>query len=113
LVMEKTKDIAVLVSMGADAKQVGRIFIILGTTIGTVGTLLGFGFGLLLCWLLERYQFITLPMDVYLLDHLPVLLQWTDLVMIALAAMSMCFVATLYPARKASSLQPAEALRYE
>ncbi len=113
LVMEKTKDIAVLVSMGADAKQVGRIFIILGTTIGTVGTLLGFGFGLLLCWLLERYQFITLPMDVYLLDHLPVLLQWTDLVMIALAAMSMCFVATLYPARKASGLQPAEALRYE
>ena len=113
LVMEKTKDIAVLASMGADAKQIGRIFILLGTTIGAAGTLLGFGFGLLLCWLLQRYQFITLPMDVYYLDHLPVLLQWTDMALIALAAMGMCFLATLYPARKASGLQPAEALRYE
>lgn len=113
LVMEKTKDIAVLASMGADAGQIGRIFILLGTTIGAAGTLLGFGFGLLLCWLLQRYQFITLPMDVYYLDHLPVLLQWADMALIALAAMGMCFLATLYPARKASGLQPAEALRYE
>jgi lipoprotein-releasing system permease protein len=113
LVMEKTKDIAVLVSMGADAKQIGRIFILLGTIIGAAGTLLGFGCGLLLCWLLERYQFITLPANVYFLDHLPVLLQWTDLALIALTAMVMCFVATLYPARKASGLQPVEALRYE
>lgn len=113
LVMEKTKDIAVLASMGADSGQIGRIFILLGSTIGAAGTFLGFGFGLFLCWLLQRYQFITLPMDVYYLDHLPVQLQWTDLSLIAVAAMGMCFVATLYPARKASSLQPAEALRYE
>lgn len=113
LVMEKTKDIAILASMGADSKQIGRIFILLGTTIGAVGTLLGFGFGLLLSYLLQRYQFITLPVDVYYLDHLPVHLQWTDLTLIVLAAMGMCFVATLYPAHKASGLQPAEALRYE
>jgi lipoprotein-releasing system permease protein len=113
LVMEKTKDIAVLVSMGADAKQIGRIFILLGTIIGAAGTLLGFGCGLSICWLLQRYQFITLPENVYFLDHLPVLLRWTDLALIALTAMGMCFVATLYPARKASGLQPAEALRYE
>ncbi|HDQ41003.1 MAG TPA: lipoprotein-releasing ABC transporter permease subunit [Desulfonatronum sp.] len=113
LVMEKTKDIAVLASMGASSRQIGRIFILLGTTIGAAGTMLGFCFGLLLCSLLQRYQFITLPMDVYYLDHLPVELQWTDLSLIALAAMTMCFLATLYPARKASGLQPAEALRYE
>lgn len=113
LVMEKTRDIAVLASMGADSSQIGRIFIFLGVTIGAVGTFLGFCFGLLLCWLLQKYQFITLPLDVYYLDHLPVQLQWTDLGLIALAAMGMCFLATLYPARKASRLQPAEALRYE
>lgn len=113
LVMEKTRDIAVLAAMGAGSRQIGRIFILLGTTIGAAGTLLGFCFGLLLCSLLQRYQFITLPMDVYYLDHLPVDLQWTDLSLIALAAMGMCFLATLYPARKASGLQPAEALRYE
>ena len=113
LVMEKTRDIAVLSAMGASPKQIGRIFIFLGTTIGAAGTFLGFGAGLLVCHLLQRYQFITLPMDVYYLDHLPVQLQWTDLAMIAATAMGMCFLATLYPARKASGLQPAEALRYE
>lgn len=113
LVMEKTRDIAILASMGAGPKRIGRIFIFLGTVIGAVGTSLGFTFGLLLCFLLQRYQFIQLPMDVYYLDHLPVQLQWTDLSIIALAAMGMCFLATLYPARQASRLQPAEALRYE
>jgi len=113
LVMEKTKDIAVLASMGAGPRRIGRIFIFLGTVIGGLGTALGFGFGLLLCYLLQRYQFIQLPMDVYYLDHLPVQLQSLDLLVIALAAMVMCFLATLYPARQASRLQPAEALRYE
>lgn len=113
LVMEKTRDIAILASMGAGPKRIGRIFIFLGTVIGALGTTLGFAIGLLLCFLLQRYQFIQLPMDVYYLDHLPVQLQWTDLSIIALAAMGMCFLATLYPARQASRLQPAEALRYE
>ncbi|TVQ98510.1 MAG: lipoprotein-releasing ABC transporter permease subunit [Desulfovibrionales bacterium] len=113
LVMEKTRDIAILASMGAGPKRIARIFIFLGTTIGAMGTGLGFAIGLLLSFLLQRYQFIQLPMDVYYLDHLPVQLQWTDLTIIALAAMVMCFLATLYPAHKASRLQPAEALRYE
>ncbi|WP_028573173.1 lipoprotein-releasing ABC transporter permease subunit [Desulfonatronum lacustre] len=113
LVMEKTRDIAIMASMGAGPKRIARIFILLGTIIGAVGTSLGFAIGLLLCYLLQRYQFIQLPMDVYYLDHLPVQLQWTDMTIIAVAAMGMCFLATLYPARQASRLQPAEALRYE
>lgn len=113
LVMEKTRDIAILASMGAGPKRIARIFILLGTIIGAAGTSLGFAIGLLLCFLLQRYQFIQLPMDVYYLDRLPVQIQWADMTIIALAAMGMCFLATLYPARQASRLQPAEALRYE
>ncbi len=63
--------------------------------------------------LLKRYQFIKLPHGVYSLDHLPVLLQWPDMLAIGASSMLLCFVATIYPARQAASLEPAEALRYE
>lgn len=113
LVMEKTRDIAIFMSMGATRKLIRRIFILLGMMIGAVGTALGFMFGLGISYLLQKYQFIRLPADVYYLDHLPVLHQPADLVVIGVAAMFLCFLATLYPARKASNLSPAEALRYE
>ncbi|MFO7728584.1 MAG: lipoprotein-releasing ABC transporter permease subunit [Desulfonatronovibrio sp.] len=113
LVMEKTRDIAIFMSMGATRKLIRRIFILLGMMIGAVGTVLGFIFGLGISYLLQKYQFIRLPADVYYLDHLPVLHQPADLVVIGVAAMFLCFLATLYPARKASHLSPAEALRYE
>jgi lipoprotein-releasing system permease protein len=113
LVMEKTKDIAILMSMGAQEKNIRNIFMLQGMIIGLIGTALGFVVGLPACWLLEKYQFIKLPRDVYALDHLPVLLAWSDLTVIGLAAFGLCFTATIYPARQASKLQPAEALRYE
>lgn len=113
LVMEKTKDIAVLMSMGAQRDQIRRIFMLQGTIIGFVGTAFGFGLGVPASLLLKRYQFIKLPKDVYSLDHLPVLLESTDLILIAIAAMVLCFLATLYPSRQASKLSPAEALRFE
>ncbi len=113
LVMEKTRDIAVLMSMGATRSLIRRIFILLGMLIGTVGTAMGFVFGLGISHLLKEYQFIRLPADVYYLDHLPVLHQTQDLAIIGLAAMFLCFLATIYPARKASNLNPADALRYE
>ena len=113
LVMEKTRDIAILMSMGATRQSIKRIFMIQGMIIGLVGTVAGFVLGLSICELLKRYQFIKLPQGVYSLDYLPVLLQWSDLVFIAAGAMTICFVATLYPARQASSLEPVEALRYE
>ena len=113
LVMEKTRDIAILMSMGATRSLIRRIFTLLGMLIGAVGTALGFIFGLGISHLLKEYQFIRLPADVYYLDHLPVLHQTQDLIIIGLAAMFLCFLATIYPARKASNLNPADALRYE
>jgi len=113
LVMEKTRDIAVLMSMGATKQQIRRIFMLQGTIIGVVGTALGFGLGLLVGELLKRYQFVKLPKGVYSMDKLPVLYDWTDLVVIGVSAMVLCFLATLYPAKQAAKLEPADALRYE
>ena len=113
LVMEKTHDIAILMSMGATKGMIRRIFMLQGTIIGVVGTLLGYVLGIGLALLLQRYQFIKLPPGVYTLDHLPILLDWLDIVVIGVSAMALCFLATIYPARQASSLEPAEALRYE
>ena len=113
LVMEKTKDIAILMSMGATRKAIRNIFMYQGVIIGTVGTTLGFILGLTFSYLITKYQFIKLPEGVYSIDHVTVLLQWPDLVCIGVGAMAICFLATLYPAYQASGLAPSEALRYE
>lgn len=113
LVMEKTRDIAVMMSMGATRGMIRRIFMLQGCIIGLVGTLLGYGFGLGLGWLLKRYRFIKLPENVYTLDHLPISITLSDVLIVGASAMLLCFLATLYPARQAARLEPAEALRYE
>ncbi|MCC8193912.1 MAG: ABC transporter permease [Deltaproteobacteria bacterium] len=113
LVMEKTRDIAILMSMGATRRAVRRIFMFQGLVIGVVGTAAGFVLGLGICWLLKKYQFIKLPPGVYSLDYLPILLQWSDLGLIAAGSVLMCYLATLYPSNRAASLEPVEALRYE
>jgi len=113
LVMEKTKDIAVLMSLGAQREQIRRIFMLQGTIIGFLGTALGYALGIPASLLLKRYQFIKLPKDVYSLDHLPVRLESLDLALIGICALGLCFLATLYPSRQASRLSPAEALRFE
>lgn len=113
LVMEKTRDIAILMSMGATRRTIRRIFMLQGTIIGLTGTLLGYVMGLSLGWALKRYQFIKLPENVYTLDHLPIIITLPDVLIIGASAMLLCFLATLYPARQASRLEPAEALRYE
>ena len=113
LVMEKTRDIAIMMSMGATRGMIRRIFMLQGTIIGVIGTLLGYAFGLSLGWLLKRYQFIKLPENVYTLDHLPIIITVSDVLIVGASAMLLCFLATLYPARQAARLEPAEALRYE
>lgn len=113
LVMEKTRDIAILMSMGATRGMIRRIFMLQGTIIGVVGTALGYVLGIGLALLLQRYQFIKLPPGVYAIDHLPVLLSWSDVLTVGISAMLLCFLATIYPARQAAGLEPAEALRYE
>lgn len=113
LVMQKTKDIAVLMSMGADEGMVRRIFMYQGSFIGAVGTALGYGIGIPVALLLKKYQFIKLPSDVYPVDYLPVRLELLDMTLIGVAALALCFLSTLYPARRASALKPSDALRYE
>jgi lipoprotein-releasing system permease protein len=113
VVMEKTKDIAILKSMGATAKSIMRIFIIQGLLIGVVGTILGLAGGYVICGLLAKYQFISLPSDVYYISHLPVKMNGVDFVLVALAAIGISFLATLYPSWQASKLDPVEGLRYE
>jgi lipoprotein-releasing system permease protein len=112
MVMEKTKDIAILKAMGASDGSIRKIFVYKGMVIGLVGTVLGLTFGFILCALLKKYQFIELPGDVYYLTKLPVLLRWTDTIMIAAATLVICFIATLYPACRAARLDPVEAIRY-
>ncbi len=113
LVMQKTKDIAVLMSLGADEKSIARIFMFQGSAIGVIGTALGYGIGIPVALLLKKYQFIKLPSDVYPVDYLPVRLEALDMTLIGLAALALCFLSTIYPARRAASLKPSEALRYE
>jgi lipoprotein-releasing system permease protein len=113
VVMEKNKDIAILKSMGAKAKSVTRIFIFQGLIIGVVGTILGLIGGYGICILLAKYQFISLPSDVYYISRLPVKMNGIDFVLVALSAIGITFLATLYPSWQAAKLDPAEALRYE
>jgi lipoprotein-releasing system permease protein len=113
LVMEKTRDIAILRTMGAPSKSIMSIFIFQGLFIGLIGTALGLLSGSFLCHLLARYKFIKLPPDVYYITTLPVRLEWLDIVLIALAAVVISFLATIYPSFQASKVNPVEALRYE
>jgi lipoprotein-releasing system permease protein len=113
VVMEKGREIAILKAMGATRRSIGRIFMLEGLIIGLGGTLLGLGLGLVLCYLLATYHFVELPSSVYYVTTLPVKVQLLDVVAICLAAVIVSFTATVYPARRASELNPVEILRYE
>ena len=113
LVMEKNRDIAVLVSMGAKRQQIRRIFVFQGLLIGVVGTALGLVLGYGISFLAEHYRWLSLDPDVYALSYVPFAPRWVDGVWVAAAAIFVSFIATLYPARSATRIAPAEALRYE
>ena len=111
MVMEKTKDIAVLKAMGATNKTIRRIFILEGMIIGFLGTFLGTFSGIVICLILKKYDFIKLP-DAYPFSTLPVQLEYFDVLVISISAIIICFFSTLYPAYKASKMDPVEAIRY-
>ncbi|HEY6357604.1 MAG TPA: ABC transporter permease [Vicinamibacterales bacterium] len=111
LVMEKSRDIAILRTMGAPARAIRLIFMLQGLTIGCVGTGAGAVLGLVVCVVADRFRLISLPGDVYQISYLPFRVQAVDVAVIVLSAVGVCFLATIYPARQAGRLDPAEALR--
>jgi lipoprotein-releasing system permease protein len=113
MVMEKTRDIAVLVSMGARKSQVRRVFMAQGVLIGLIGTVLGLIGGYALCWAGAHYRMVSLSPEVYSIDYVPFAPRAVDGIIVALATLAISFVATIYPSWSASRIAPAEALRYE
>jgi lipoprotein-releasing system permease protein len=113
MVKKKTKEIGVLRSYGFTANAIMRIFVYHGTMIGVLGTVLGLIFAFVACTLLAQYEFISLPGDVYFIEKLPVEMSLTDFIVTAIAALVISFLATIYPAKRATKLTTVEALRNE
>ncbi len=114
MVVDKTRDIGILKAIGMSSVRIRNIFTYQGFIIGVLGIFSGTAGGILLCVLLKKYQFIKLPQDIYYIDRLPVFIEfWPDIALIILAAIAITLISTIYPARKASRLNPVEALRYE
>ena len=112
VVVTRTREISILRAMGASAARVRQVFVFEGLIIGIVGTVIGTGLGLLGCEGLKRYEW-PLDTDVYYLDTLPVVVQYDTVALVALAAVGICFLATLYPATIAARIRPVDGLRYE
>lgn len=113
LVMEKHRDIALLMSMGANSSQIRRVFILQGVLIASVGVMLGLAVGYTLSFLANEYRWISLDAEIYALSYVPFAPRWVDALWISGVTLLVSFLATLHPARSAARIPPAEALRYE
>jgi lipoprotein-releasing system permease protein len=113
VVHDKVREIGILRAMGLGSRDVTRIFLLQGIVIGLVGTSLGTVAGLAAGWALDRYEFITLPGDVYFIDRLPISIDPLDVGVIIAASLVIALLATLYPARQAASYTPVEAIRHD
>jgi lipoprotein-releasing system permease protein len=111
LVMEKSRDIAILRTMGAPARAIRRIFVFQGLTIGLLGTISGTILGLIVCYVADKYRLIHLQSDVYQITYLPFRVRPIDIAVVVISAVAVCLIATIYPSRQAGRLDPAEALR--
>jgi lipoprotein-releasing system permease protein len=113
VVADRTREIGILKAMGMTDRGILRVFVMQGAWIGIVGTTIGTLLGVLLCWILGRYEIIKIPPEVYFVDRLPVSLEITDLLVIMAASVVIAFVATIYPSLQAARLQPVEAIRHD
>jgi lipoprotein-releasing system permease protein len=112
-VIEKRRDIGILKALGATSSSIMKVFMFEGVLVGTIGTLLGTGIGLLVCYLQIHYQLFPLDPTVYIIPAIPVEVRWSDFVAVAVASMLLSILASLYPARKAAGLLPVQAIRWE
>ncbi len=113
IVMEKTREIGILKSMGASSRGIMRIFLFEGIIVGLIGTIFGSLIGFTISYLQQTFGLLKLPPDVYLIDKLPMKMETLDFFAIAIAAILLCLIASVYPAYKASKLEPVEAIRFE
>lgn len=112
MVMDKSRDIAILRTMGASAGSIRRLFVLQGLAIGLVGTGAGAVLGVLVSRLADRYRILQLPSEVYQITYVPFRVVPTDVLIVVVAAVAICLIATIYPSRQAGRLDPAEALRH-
>jgi lipoprotein-releasing system permease protein len=113
LVIEKHRDIGILKTMGTSARSITTIFMLQGLVIGAVGTTVGAVLGYVISSLCDRYKLVRVSTDVYQIDYMPFMVLGLDFTVVVIAAILICFVATIYPSRQAARLDPAQALRYE
>ena len=113
VVADRTREIGILKAMGMTRKGILRVFVLQGAWIGITGTLVGAIAGVILCVLLDRYELIKIPPDVYFVDHLPVSLRLSDVLAIVAGSVGVAFAATIYPAMQASRMEPVDAIRHE
>jgi len=112
-VVEKTKDIGILKALGFTSGKILAIFSLQGIFLGLIGVFLGTASGLGLCFLMQKYHFVKIPVDIYSIEYLPVYINYRDVFLIAILGLLFSFISSLFPAIRASKLSPCEALRYE
>ncbi len=113
LVMEKSRDIGILKTMGTSPRRISVVFMMQGTIIGLVGTAAGAIVAVALCWVLTEYRLVTIPQDIYQVAYVPFIVKPQDFATVVLSAIVICFLATIYPSRQAAKLDPVQALRFE
>jgi lipoprotein-releasing system permease protein len=113
MVIEKNRDIAILRAQGSTPRSIRRIFMLQGLVIGLIGAASGLALGLGLGWMANHYQLISIPAEIYSVSHITLKVQWADCATVAILAVVICLLATIYPARTAARLMPVEALRHE
>jgi lipoprotein-releasing system permease protein len=113
MVMEKTRDIGILMAIGAPSGSVRKIFFLQGAMIGVIGTTVGTALGLLCCWLANTFQLIKVPVDIYQISYVPFHIQALDLALIVGVSLTISLLSTLFPSYRASKVDPVVALKYE